>query len=78
MMQVDWQEIASELRKNAPLLWIILNEVAGTAKKTKRNHDCALSFLAAGLLFYRNQRLSRLQYIIGIILDNSGATDEVR
>ncbi len=77
LQNIDWSELASELKEKAPTLWLFLLTVVGANKKTNSSHDCALSFLAACLLFYRNQRLSRAQYIIGLILDSSGATDEV-
>jgi hypothetical protein len=61
----------------APLLNDILDTVLQSSKKSSEKILHIKSFLGACLLFGRSQRNSRLPYMIGLILDQGGATNEV-
>jgi hypothetical protein len=74
---IKWSEIANELKQYAPTVWMTFNILVNAEKKVK-NHECVLSFIMAILLFHRNQRMSRIQHMLGLVLDNSGTTDEVK
>jgi hypothetical protein len=79
LQSIDWHEIYAELHQKAPTLCQLLSTILGTDETQNLDeHDvCSLSFISSVLLFKRCQRVSRVQYMIGLVLDHCGATDEV-
>ena len=52
---------------------------AAVLKENQDSKDCLARFMAIGTMciFNRNPEMSRLQFAMGLVLDDSGATDEV-
>lgn len=71
---IEWNMLLSELEVNAPVMMEVLYTL------TNRSHDsgeCDIVFVAAVILFKRNPNMSRLQYMLGLLLDQNRVTNEV-
>ena len=75
--EIKWTEIAEDLKRCCPTWWAILAAVVGEGNKSPNDHESIMCFSSAILIFHRSQRMSRIQHVLGLILDNSGITDEV-
>ncbi len=77
VIDIAWHEILSEWQLLAPLFMQILLTVLKANTKQPDKVECLAGFIGSSLLFGRCQRMSRVQYMIGVMLDNSGVTNEV-
>lgn len=71
---IEWNMLLLELEINAPEMMEMLYML------TNRSHDsgeCDVVFVAAVILFKQNPKMSRLQYMIGLLLDQNRITNEV-
>ncbi|XP_062577634.1 uncharacterized protein LOC134239465 [Saccostrea cucullata] len=70
LASVDFQKIATELRKRAPGFSQLLSDIMNTTEPV------ALVSSAAILLHHRNQNMSLIHHVVGQLLEHGGATDE--
>lgn len=71
LCEMDMLPFIHELKTKCPVLHGLLESVMGKSTSLR------LSVAAAVLLFNRNNHLSAIHHVIGQILDQGGATDEV-
>ncbi|XP_062572276.1 uncharacterized protein LOC134234243 [Saccostrea cucullata] len=72
LASVDFQEIATELRKRAPGFSQLLSDIMNTTEPV------ALVSSAAILLHHRNRNMSLIHHVVGQLLEHGGATDETK
>ena len=77
--QGNWLNQAPLLNR---VLAAIVNEKKKEQRKIKKNKEtfdflCAKQFIGFCLLFCRSQRNSLFQYVIGLMMDQGGLTNEV-
>jgi hypothetical protein len=77
VIDIAWHEVLSEWQLLAPLFLRILLTVLKANNKHADKVECLAGFIGSSLLFGRCQRMSRVQYMIGVMLDNCGVTNEV-
>lgn len=71
LCEMDMLPFIHELKTKCPVLHGLLESVMGKSTSLR------LSVAAAVVLFNRNNHLSAIHHVIGQILDQGGATDEV-
>lgn len=71
LCEMDMLPFIHELKTTCPVLHGLLESVMGKSTSLR------LSVAAAVVLFNRNNHLSAIHHVIGQILDQGGATDEV-
>jgi hypothetical protein len=79
LQSINWREICVELQQKAPTLYVLLGTILGIEESQNLNDNdaCSLAFISSILLFKRCQRVSRVQYMFGLVIDQCGATDEI-
>lgn len=76
LKSIDFSEVLAELDERAPTLLRVLRAAAGCESNTDKGVTIVL--VSACLFFSRNPKMSRLQCMIGLLLDYSHVTNEVR
>lgn len=71
LLHFDWQTTGQKLQCQAPYLYSIFSK--SISLNPKKNVSCMLTSLCV-LLYGRSQKLSLLQYILGLTLDKCGLT----
>jgi hypothetical protein len=74
-LYVVCEEFVTELKDKCPLLLRTVTEITGQHASSAK--QSAVSFLGVSLLFTRNQKMSHLHYIAGLLLDNENVSDVV-
>lgn len=78
LTSIRWSEILLEWETYAPLFFAFLKTVTCKVRQTKKGFRAnTLVSVGSSLIFARNQRMSVMQHVVGLILDSACATDEV-
>lgn len=72
MVTLSFKKNAAEIKEQMQTLYTLLD------KALKKGRDVALKMPCSLIIWYTCMTMSRIQHIIGQILDTSGATDEVQ
>ena len=74
LQSFKWEEIGKQMQLTAPLFHSILQAASGKSFQTSP----PLVYTAASMLKIRNPEMSRLHYVVGLLLDEGGCKDKVR
>ena len=79
LLQFSWEKLQSEWKKEAPTLYRILEAVATPRLAAELSEDRLPSVCVAGsiLLRSRNQHMSAIQHLIGLILFHGNVRKQV-
>jgi len=78
-MSTTWNEVVEELSAKAPLMLSVLSAMTKhDLEKEPTDEDIITIAVTASMLLYnRNHKCSRVQYAVGLAVDQCGITKEV-